>query len=91
MSTLNVDTTTLASVVKKVSKLKGAVKSMPSQPGETASAEAAPLSNLNSEFTDIPMASITSLLLGLDYIFYIWTFLLVGLVTYLSVYKYFQN
>ena len=33
---------------------------------------------------------ISTLLVGLDYIFYVWTFLLVLLVTYLSVCKYFQ-
>ena len=34
--------------------------------------------------------TISTLLVGLDYIFYVWTFLLVVLVTYLSVCKYFQ-
>ncbi len=89
MLTLNVDSTTLSSVVKKINKVKGAVNSMSSSSVKKSS-EAAPLNNKDTEFSDIPMASITSLLLGLDYIFYIWTFLLVGLVTYLSVYKYFQ-
>ena len=35
-------------------------------------------------------ASISTLLLGLDYIFYLWTFLLISIVTYLSIYKYLQ-
>lgn len=42
------------------------------------------------ETTPTESSSISTLLLGLDYIFYIWTFLLVTIVTYLSIYKYYQ-
>lgn len=45
---------------------------------------------MEGDDSDNSMASISTLLLGLDYIFYVWTFLLVGLVAYLSIHKYFQ-
>ena len=45
---------------------------------------------MDGDGSDNSATSISTLLLGLDYIFYVWTFLLVGLVAYLSIYKYFQ-
>ncbi|CAF0889169.1 unnamed protein product [Brachionus calyciflorus] len=35
--------------------------------------------------------TIATLLTGLDYIFYVWTIFLVAIVTYLSIYKYYQS
>lgn len=81
-----VETTTLVTVLKKSLKAtnkKATVKSIPD-----------PSTSSNSHITTTEqqglMSSISTLLTGLDFIFYIWTFLLVALVTYLSLKKYYQ-
>lgn len=77
------EATTLASVIKK--SLKATNKKIKAESIPDTS------SSIHTTTTEQgPMSSISTLLSGLDFIFYIWTFLLVALVTYLSLKKYYQ-
>ena len=61
------------------------------EPQLASSPSSTPSSSSSSNSSDATnLFSITTLLLGLDYIFYVWTFFLISIVTYLSFYKYYQ-
>lgn len=77
--------------VKKISKEKASevIKKAVDTAVTNEEEKIIPISLDESIFSFLPSStSITTLLLGLDYIFYIWTFLLIAIVGYLSVYQY---
>ena len=79
-----VETTTLVSIVKTVQK------SLKSVNKKTTLKNIPEPSNIHMNTDENLMTSISTVLSGLDFIFYVWTFLLVALVTYLSLKKYYQ-
>lgn len=96
-TTLKVVTSTLKSAAKASSA--GSTSTSNSGGGQHTTASsvkaatvATPSVSTSSQATSTPTSTspLSNFLVGLDYIFYIWTFSLVSIVTYLSIYKYYQ-